>query len=106
MHNLDLNYNLMGFDTIEINLKGVPKKTSLNLRHSFCLITLATNMLEGWNIIKFKAEIHCSVCSTKTFMYDIRELRYKPNNMKYQILKILINDQSNIFKSYTATIYP
>ena len=38
-------------------------------------------------------------------MYDIREQRYKLNNMRYQISRILNNDQSNIFKPDTATIY-
>ena len=46
-----------------------------------------------------------SVWSTKTFLYDIRELRYQQNNMGYQISRILINSKSNIVKSDTAAIY-
>ena len=53
----------------------------------FCLISLVTNMLEGWYIFHLKGWIHRSVWSTKTFLYDIRELRYKQNNMVYQIPK-------------------
>ena len=33
--------------TSAIQIKGAPKETSLNFRRSFCLIFLATNMLEG-----------------------------------------------------------
>ena len=53
------------------------------------LISLVRNMLEGWYIFHFKGGIHRSVWSTKTFLYDIRELRYKQNNMGYHISKIL-----------------
>ena len=44
---------------------------------SFCLISLATNMLEGLDIIHWKGGIHSFVWSTKTFLYDILEPRYK-----------------------------
>ena len=54
-------------------LQGVQKK----MRRSFGLIALATNMLEGWGIIHWKGGIHSFVWSTKTFLYDIRELRYE-----------------------------
>ena len=72
-------------------LKGVPKKTSLKLRRSFCLISLATNMLEGWDIIYLKGEIHSFVSSTKSFLYDIRELRYKLNSIRFKKSWIMIN---------------
>ena len=72
-------------------LKGVPKKTSLKLRRSFCLISLATNMLEGWDIIHLKGEIHSFVSSTKSFLYDIRELRYKLNSIRFKKSWIMIN---------------
>ena len=81
------------------------KKNSLNLCHSFCSPSLARNMLEDWKIIHLKGEIHSSVWSTKTFLYDIRELRYKQNNMRYQISRIINNDQSDIVKSDTAAVY-
>ena len=48
--------------------KGWVKKTSQNLHHSFCFISLATNMLKGWDIIHLKGEIHSSVWCTKTFL--------------------------------------
>ena len=47
------------------------------MRRSFYLISLATNMLEGWDMIKWKGGIHSFVWSTKTFLYDLREPRYK-----------------------------
>ena len=40
------------------------QKTSLNLCRSFCLISLATNILEGWDIIHLKGEVHSSDWST------------------------------------------
>ena len=36
---------------LELEIKGESKKTSLNLRNSFCLISPATNMIDGWDII-------------------------------------------------------
>ena len=61
-------------------LPGVHKK----IYSSFWFIFLATNMLKGLDLFYLKCEIHSSVCScsTKTFLYDIRELRNK------QIIKI------------------
>ena len=52
---------------------------------SFCLISLASNILKGWDILHLKGEIHSSVWSTKTFLYNIRALRYMQNIMWYQI---------------------
>ena len=40
------------------------------------------------NIPHLKGGIHSFVWSTKSFLYKIRELRYKQNNIGYQILKI------------------
>ena len=57
------------------------------LRRSFYLISLATNMLEGWDIINLNGGIHSSIWITKTFLYDIREPRYKQIKMGYHILK-------------------
>ena len=75
------------------------------MHRSFCVIYLATNVPEGSDIIHLKGEIHSSIWSPKTFLYDIRELRYKQNNMGYQMSGILNNDQSNIVKSDTAAIH-
>ena len=36
----------------------------------------------------FENEIHSSIWSTKTFLYEIRELSYMQNNIGYQILRI------------------
>ena len=67
-----------------ILVQGVQKKMS----RSFCLISLATNMLESWDIIHWKGGIHSFVWSTKAFLYDIREPSYKQIKMGYQIKKV------------------
>ena len=69
------------------------------MHRSFCVIYLATNMPEGSDIIHFKGEIYSSVLSTKTFLYDIREPRYKQIKTRYQISKVLYIGQSSAFKS-------
>ena len=38
-------------------IKGEIKKNSLNLRDSFCLISLVANMPEGWDIIQFHSSV-------------------------------------------------
>ena len=53
-----------------------------------------TNMLESWDIIHWKGGIHSFVWSTKTFLYDIWEPRYKQIKMGYQISKCLNIGQS------------
>ena len=57
--------------------------------HGFCLIPLATNMLESWHIILWKGGIHSFVWSPKTFLYNIREPKYQRIKMGYQISKCL-----------------
>ena len=73
--------------------------------HGFCLISLATNMVETWDIIHWKGGIHSFVWSTKTFLYDIWEPRYKQIKMGYQISKCLNIEKSSVWKSDTAAIY-
>ena len=63
-------------------IKGWPKKNLTKMHRSFCLISLATNMLEGWDIIHWKGVIHSFVWSTKTFLFDIRKPRYKQIKME------------------------
>ena len=58
------------------------------------LISSAINMLERWNIIHWKDGIHSFVWSTKTFLCDIWEPRYKQIKMGYQISKCLNIGQS------------
>ena len=41
-------------------------------------------MLEGWDIFYMKGGILRFIWSTKNFLYDIREPRYKQNNMGYK----------------------
>ena len=53
------------------------------MRCSFCFISLATKMLGGKDIVHLKGDIY----STKTFLHDIRELRYKQIKMGYPMSK-------------------
>ena len=77
-------------------IKGGPTK----MYCTFCVIFLATNVPEGWDMIHLKGDVHSSVWSTKTFLYDIREPRYKQLKMGYQITKVLDIGQSSSLKSY------
>ena len=52
-----------------------------------------------------KGEIHSSVWSTKTFLHDIRELRYKQIKIGYQISKILDIGQSSVLKSDDIDVF-
>ena len=72
-------------------LKGVSLKTwpfHFLLFQHILFNSLATNMLESRDLYHSKGEIHSSVWSTKTFLYNIREPRYKQNNMRYKISRI------------------
>ena len=82
------------------------------MRRSLGLISLATNMLEGWDIIHLIGTIHSSVWTTKTFLYDIREPRYKPIKIGSQISKLSDIGPSNFLNSnvpycftYISAIY-
>ena len=77
------------------NCTGCPEKNV----PQFCLISPATNMLEGWKIFHLNGGIHRSVWSTKTFLCDIREPRYKQIKMGYQISEVLYIGQSSALKS-------
>ena len=55
---------------------------------SVFLISLATCILEDWNIFHLKGDIHSFVSSTSSFLYDIGEPRYEQNKMAYQISRI------------------
>ena len=83
------------------SIQGVQKK----MCRSFCLISLVTNILGSWDIIHWKGGIHSFVWSTKTFLYDIWEPRYKQIKMGYQILKCLNIGKSSVLKYDTALIY-
>ena len=93
-HNVQINLNKYSIHNVESGkysnktstvIQGVQKK----MRRGFCLISLATNMLESLHIIHWKGGIHSFVWSTKTFLYNIREPRYKQIEMGYQISKCL-----------------
>ena len=73
--------------------------------HSLCLIPLAKDMLESWDIISWKGGIHSFVLSTKTFLNDIWETIYKQINMGSQISKCLNIEKSSVWKSDNAAIY-
>ena len=45
---------------------------------------LDKDMLEALDIFHMKSGIRRFIWSTKTFLYDIREPRYKENNLRYQ----------------------
>ena len=66
-------------------IQGVSKK---NFTLGIYLISLAINMLEGWDITYLKSGIHSSICNTKRFLYNIRKPRYKQNNMGDKMSKI------------------
>ena len=83
-----MNIKIIIYNYIHV-VKGGTKKTSLNSHHRFCLISLTKNILEGWDIIHLKGDIHSFVWSTKTFLYYIREPRYKQIKMGYWISKCL-----------------
>ena len=70
------------------------------------IISLATNMLDSCDISHLKNGICSSVWSTKTFLYDIREPRYKRNNMEYHISKFLNIEQSSVMKTDTQYCFP
>ena len=59
---------------------------------------MATNMIEGLDIFHLKGKIKCSIWSTKTFLYEIREHRYKQIKIGYLISKFLNIGQSSILK--------
>ena len=82
-------YDAMSYDvmTYDVMIQGVHKR----MRRSFCLIFLPINFLEH--------------LSTKTFLYNIRERRYREINTGYQFWRIWNNEQSIISKSVSAGIY-
>ena len=69
----------------QVTTTGCPKKNVLKI---VSIISPATKMLEGWDISHLKGGIDSSVQSTKTFLYIIREPRYKQNNNWYLISRI------------------
>ena len=71
-----------------LNLEcGTPSSACFKI---ICLISIATHMLEDLDIFHLKCEINSSIWSTKTFLYEIREPRYKQIKMGYQIVKKLL----------------
>ena len=80
-------------------IKGVEKKTWTFVNNSDETVSLATNMLESWYIFHLEGRIHSSVWSTETFLYNIREIRYKQNNMRNQISRSWNNEQSMLNSS-------
>ena len=73
------------------------------MRHFVFLISLVTNMLERWDIIHWKGGIHSFVWSTKSFLYNIKEPRYKQNNMGYHFI-LLIFQLPNIVQKCVCTL--
>ena len=65
-HNVQINLNKYSIPNVESRkysnktstvIQGVQKK----MRRGFCLISLATNMLEGLDVFHLKSGIHSSV---------------------------------------------
>ena len=56
-------------------------------QHDICLIPLAMNISEGWDISHFKGDILRHILSSNPFLYNKREPKYKQNNMEHQISK-------------------
>ena len=72
----------------------------------FCLISLNRNILEGCCLFHIKGGIHRSIWSTKTFLNNIREPRYKRNNMEYHTSKFLNIEQSSVLETDTQYCFP
>ena len=92
----------MSHKTKLCHIKGVSLKTwpfHFLLFQHILFNSLATYMLESWDLYHSKGEIHSSVWSTKTFLYDIREPRKKKIKMGYHISKFLNIGQSSFLKS-------
>ena len=70
-------------------IQGVQKKRSIRVLCSFCLISPATINPQSCGIFQMKADIHRYVMSTNSFLSDIGELRYRQNNIGYQIIEIV-----------------
>ena len=56
-------------------------------------------------IFHLKGGIHSSVWSTKKFLYDRREARYKQTKMGYQIFKKLDIGQSKVLNSHIPNYF-
>ena len=80
------------------------KITSILICHIVGFISLAISILGGWDVCHLKGGIHSSVGSAKSFLYDIRKLRYAQNKMEYQILKIFNIRHSSVIKSAVCFI--
>ena len=69
------------------------------MRRSFCLISPIIYILESWDIIHLKGGIHSFVWSTKTFLYDIREPRWKQIKLGIRFQNVWILDNLIVLKS-------
>ena len=45
------------------------------------VLLISTNILEGWDQIHLKGDIHRYISSTRSFLCNVREPRYNQNNM-------------------------
>ena len=67
---------------------GLKRNKGLNSMEGYYL-----NPGISWDIFPFKGGIHSSVWSTKTFLYNIKEPRYKQNYMGHKMSRN--TEQSN-----------
>ena len=66
-----------------LHIKGVEKKKWTFKNHSNETVSPASNMLESCYIFHSKGGIHSCIWITKTFLYNIKELRYEQPNVGY-----------------------
>ena len=76
--------------------KECTRKTSLNLHLSFCLISVATKILEGWDIIHLKDKIVAPSGVQKIFCTIKGSRDISKSN---QIYNALDTGQSSVLKS-------
>ena len=83
------------------------------MRQSVCIISLATNMLEGWDIIHLKSDIHSSVWSTTPFCTisgsrDMSKskwgIRFLKKNRRYWTSRVLKSDVPYFFTYISAPL--
>ena len=56
-------------------------------------------ILEGWDIFHFEGDILRHVSSSTSFLYNIKEPKYKENNIGHQISRHKIVQYIDFFKS-------
>ena len=73
------------------NLSRTPgfEGVNISINQSISIITLAMNILGGWDQFNLKGDTLRRASSSSSFLYNIKELKYKQNKMGHQISKKL-----------------